>query len=233
MSKNQLLSNNEYHTQINTIKINKKNEKINTNLKFNVLILSVNSCLNVGNILRTSNLTGVDKIFIFGKRRYEKKSAVTAHKYCNIIRINEDFPDGIDENISENKKILENKTKIKLDESDYIFNTELFINTMKKFNQIPIFVEQSNKSIKLSQIRWKYIKSLLEPQQSYCFIFGNEHYGIPKNILNTVDLFENAFILELEQIGYINSFNVSNTASIVLNSYFIDEVNSIKNKYFL
>lgn len=232
MSKNQLLSKNEYHNQINTIKI-KKNDKIKTNLKFNILILSVNSCLNVGNIMRTSNLTGVDKIFIFGKRRYEKKSAVTVHKYCNVYRINEDFPDGIDENIIENKKILENKTKIKLDESDYIFNTELFINTMKKFNQIPIFVEQSEKSIKLSQIRWKYVKSLLKPEQSYCFVFGNEHYGIPKNILDTVDLFENSFILELEQVGYINSFNVSNTASIVLNSFFIDEVNSIKNKYFL
>lgn len=87
--------------------------------------------------------------------------------------------------------------------------------------------------IKLSQIKCNYHKSLLEAKQSFCFVFGNEHYGIPKNILETVDLFENGLILELEQIGCINSFNVSNTASIVLNSYFTNEINMIKNKYFL
>lgn len=231
MSKQDILTDIEYNEIIYEIKEVKEDMKFNTNLKFNVMTLSVNSCLNIGNIIRTSNLTGVDKFFVFGKRKYDKKSSVRAYKYANIIRISEDFPLGIDE--KNNKDLVDRITKIKLDSSDYIFNTDVFISVMKKYNMIPIFVEQSSKSIKLSNINWNELNKQIKPNASFCFVFGNEHYGIPQNILQCVDLFEESFILELEQSGYINSFNVSNTASIVLNSYYLNELKNIRNKYFL
>lgn len=231
MSKQDILTDIEYNEIIYEIKEVKEDMKFNTNLKFNVMTLSVNSCLNIGNIIRTSNLTGVDKFFVFGKRKYDKKSSVRAYKYANIIRISEDFPLGIDE--KKNKDLVDRITKIKLDSSDYIFNTDVFISVMKKYNMIPIFVEQSSKSIKLSNINWNELNKQIKPNASFCFVFGNEHYGIPQNILQCVDLFEESFILELEQSGYINSFNVSNTASIVLNSYYLNELKNIRNKYFL
>lgn len=231
MFKQDILTDIEYNEIIYEIKEVKEDMKFNTNLKFNVMTLSVNSCLNIGNIIRTSNLTGVDKFFVFGKRKYDKKSSVRAYKYANIIRISEDFPLGIDE--KNNKDLVDRITKIKLDSSDYIFNTDVFISVMKKYNMIPIFVEQSSKSIKLSNINWNELNKQIKPNASFCFVFGNEHYGIPQNILQCVDLFEESFILELEQSGYINSFNVSNTASIVLNSYYLNELKNIRNKYFL
>ena len=104
---------------------------------------------------------------------------------------------------------------------------------MKKYNIIPIFVEQSSKSIKLSNINWKQLNNQIKPNDSFCFVFGNEHYGIPQNILQCVDLFKGSFILELEQSGYINLFNVSNTTSIVINSYYLNELKNMRNKYFL
>lgn len=133
------------------------------------MTLSINSCLNIGNILRTSNLTGVDKFFIFGKRKYEKKSAVRAHKYSNVIRISDDIPFGIEE--KNNSELIDSLTKIKLDTQDYIFDTNIFIAVMKKYNMIPIFIEQSNNSIKLSDINWNYINSKIIPKYTFCFIF--------------------------------------------------------------
>lgn len=231
MLKKDILDDLEYNEIIYEIKEVKEDIKFNANLKFNVMTLSVNSCLNIGNIIRTSNLTGVDKFFVFGKRKYDKKSSVRAYKYANIIRISEDFPLGIKE--KNNEDLISKMTKTKLDAPDYIFNTDIFVNVMKEYNMIPIFVEQSNKSIKLSNVNWNQVNEQIKHGNSFCFVFGNEHYGIPKNILKCVDLFEESFILELEQTGYINSFNVSNTASIVLNSYYSNELKNIKNKYFL
>lgn len=231
MLKQDILDDLEYNEIIYEIKEVKDDIKFNANLKFNVMTLSVNSCLNVGNIIRTSNLTGVDKFFVFGKRRYDKKSSVKAYKYANVIRVNEDFPLGIDE--KNNKDLVDKMTKTKLDTPDYIFNTDVFIGVMKKYNMIPIFVEQSSKSVKLSNVNWNQLNNQIKPEQTFCFVFGNEHYGIPQNILQCVNLFEKSFILELEQSGYINSFNVSNTASIVLNSYYLNEMKNVKNRYFL
>ena len=47
------------------------------------------------------------------------------------------------------------------------------------------------------------------------FIYGNENTGIPKNIMDTYRKFENAFILELHQMGALQSYNVSNSCAIV------------------
>lgn len=230
MFKSDILPDSEYNEIIHEIKEVKSDLKFNANLRFNVLTLSVNSCLNIGNIIRSSNLTGVDKFFIFGKRKYDKKSSVRAYKYANIIRISDDFPLGIEEN--NNKDIVDKMTKIKLDTSDYMFNEEIFIEIMKKYNMIPIFVEQSSKSVKLSDVNWNQFINKINPN-TFCFVFGNEHYGIPQNILDCVNLFDGSFILELEQTGYIDSFNVSNTAAIVLNSYYSNELKNVRNKYFL
>ena len=152
MLKQDVLDNLDHDEIIYDIKEVNEDIRFNANLKFNVMTLSVNSCLNIGNIIRTSNLTGVDKFFVFGKRRYDKKSSVKAYKYANVIRVNEDFPLGIDE--KNNKDLVDKMTKTKLDTPDYIFNTDVFIGVMKKYNMIPIFVEQSSKSVKLSNVNW-------------------------------------------------------------------------------
>lgn len=232
MFKCDILSDAVYNEVIHDIQEVKNEVKFNANLKFNVMTLLVNSCLNIGNIIRTSNLTGVDKFFVFGNRNYDKKSAVRAHKYANIIRINDNFPLGIEEN-EETKDLVAKTTKIKLESHDYIFNTDIFISVMQKYDMIPIFVEQSSRSIKLSDINWNHAKRQIATNKTFCFVFGNEHYGIPSNILDCVDLFEGSFILELDQTGCISSFNVSNTAAIVLNSYYSYEFKNIRDKYFL
>lgn len=228
------LSDKEYHEEIHNLKLRKLNTNKdslinNTNFNFSVLTLTINSCLNIGNILRTANLTGVEKFIIFGKRKYEKKSAVLAQKFSKVIRINEDFPDGSDEN--KNKLLLDHYLKTQLDKSDYIFNENLFLRTMDKFNLIPIFIEQTNDSIKFSEVNWKLIQFSIPIDKSICFVFGNEHYGIPQNILDCRKYFKGSLVIEIEQTGTIASYNVSNSAAIILNSFFTAKLTNIKDKY--
>ncbi len=42
---------------------------------YDVLSFNIHSCLNIGNMLRTSNLCGCRKFIIFGRRHYDKRSA--------------------------------------------------------------------------------------------------------------------------------------------------------------
>ena len=47
------------------------------------------------------------------------------------------------------------------------------------------------------------------------FIFGNETFGIPKNIMDIRERVEYNYTLELIQKGNVRSYNVSNCASII------------------
>ena len=215
------------------VKMKVSNEKLfhvfNSRFNYNMLALSTNGCLNIGSMIRSSNLTGVKRFFIFGKRNYDKRSALGLYKYMKIIRVSKDFPDGIDEN--ENLELVQMKTKTKLETEDYEFDTELFIKIMNQHNMVPVFVEQCKDSVKLNQINWNAQLYNIPPGKEICFIMGNEHHGVPDNILNTKKLFEGSFSLEIPQTGVINSYNVSNCASIILNSIYNHSIKKIADIY--
>ena len=52
------------------------------------------------------------------------------------------------------------------------------------------------------------------------FIFGNESYGIDKEVLNYCSDIEGFSVLSIPQLGILRSLNVSNSASIVLWEYY-------------
>lgn len=111
MLKQDVLDNLDHDEIIYDIKEVEDDTRFITYLKFNVMTLSANSCLNIGNITGTFNLTSVDIFFVFGKRKYNKKSSVRAHKYANVLKVNEDFTLGIDG--KNNKDFVDKMTKIR------------------------------------------------------------------------------------------------------------------------
>jgi tRNA G18 (ribose-2'-O)-methylase SpoU len=84
---------------------------------------------------------------------------------------------------------------------------------MNTNNYLPVFIEQCDFAKQLSTDNIKYI---ITGDKIPCFIFGNEHYGIPPNILNLKDRFSKCHAIELNQMGSLRSFNVSASAAIVL-----------------
>jgi len=65
---------------------------------FAVAIINVTGELNVGTIIRSAVIFGADKIYMFGRKRYDKRSVVGAHNYIDI-EYHDIFKDNIaDEN---------------------------------------------------------------------------------------------------------------------------------------
>jgi tRNA G18 (ribose-2'-O)-methylase SpoU len=59
---------------------------------FAVCVLNVTGDLNVGNILRSAVCFGAEKLFILGRRKFDRRGAVGAQNYIDVERI-----DAIDE----------------------------------------------------------------------------------------------------------------------------------------
>ena len=185
------------------------------------LALNIHSNLNMGNMMRSSHLCGARKLIIFGRRKYDKRSCVGVSHYMTFERINGIHDSKINNSLND-FDYTEN-----LSDYDYILDENIFYNFIIDNKYLPIFVEQDDKSIiandsNINLIIQESKKTNLIP----IFIYGNEHIGIPKNILNLRSKFDNSYTLELKQMGALQSYNVSNCLSIL--SYKIMEVFSNK-----
>lgn len=69
----------------NSVEFNREICK-NDSLGYAVAALSLTGDLNVGIMIRTASLLGAEKFFIFGRRQYDKRSTVGAHKYIDVER---------------------------------------------------------------------------------------------------------------------------------------------------
>ena len=181
------------------------------------LALNIHSNLNMGNMMRSSHLCGARKLIIFGRRKYDKRSCVGVSHYMTFERIN-----GI--NNSKVNICLNNSDYIdNLNDDDYILDENIFYNFILDNKYLPIFVEQDESSIIANDINIKnIILNSIKLNLTPIFIYGNEHIGIPKNILNLRLKFDKSYTLELKQMGALQSYNVSNCLSIL--SYKVMEV---------
>ncbi|KAJ9471195.1 hypothetical protein DIPPA_23540 [Diplonema papillatum] len=176
-----------------------------TTFPYAVCVLNVHGCLNAGAIMRTAHLCGCRKVVVFGRRKYDKRSAVGAQHYIEVDRV-----DGM-------AKDLGKLAKEVLDEEDYELNAEAFFRYMDESLQFPIFVEQSRHSIELTDENvTRILQHESDPRRTPCFVFGNEQFGVPENILALRERFPIVYSLELRQMGALESFNVSSCAAIVL-----------------
>lgn len=54
-------------------------------LPFAVAMANITGDLNTGVIIRTACVFGAEKVFIFGRRKYDRRSTVGAHHYIDVI----------------------------------------------------------------------------------------------------------------------------------------------------
>ena len=104
-----------------------------------------------------------------------------------------------------------NKTALGATESvewKYVKNTIDIIKKLKKEGYTIIALEQTDESQSLQDF---------QPQRNkkYCFVFGNEVFGISDEVVNNADL-----CLEIPQFGTKHSINIAVSIGIVLWDYF-------------
>lgn len=177
----------------------------NESLPYAIMAINIQSCLNISNMIRTANLCGCYEIVLFGRKSYDRRGCVGSQNYINIIKISSV--------IHPDKRDFINLTQ---DEVDDILDIDIFINFIEDNNYLPVFVEQDSTSIKANDANIKIIiENSKIVNKKPIFIFGNESFGIPKNILESRYTFNHHYTIELQQKGCIRSYNVANCCSIL------------------
>jgi tRNA G18 (ribose-2'-O)-methylase SpoU len=97
-------------------------------LPYAVCALNLAGDLNVGMIMRTACIMGAERLIIFGRRRYDKRSTVGAQNYIPVSRIG-----GLHDDLS--------------------YDVEAFDATMQHWNYQPVFIETGGTDI--DAMDWK------------------------------------------------------------------------------
>ena len=178
-----------------------RNQVLLESFPYCIMTLNIHGCLNIGNMMRTANLCGCRKFIIFGRRYYDKTQNYITHE--RIM------------GIAEEHKHTRSLTTV-LQPDDYILDENIFFNYIVDNHYLPIFVEQDSTSVRATTDNITCI--VLEAKLmnvTPIFIFGNEHEGIPRNILDTRSRFVNHYTIELDQLGAIRSHNVGCCCAIL------------------
>lgn len=160
-------------------------------LPFDACFLNITSDLNVSTSIRTLHLLGVEKVFVLGKRKLDRRALVGAEFYTDI-----EYMGGL------------NLETLEIEENVFM---EL-LNRRKDY--YPVFVEMGGENLK--DIDWK---NRLTKEDGTCYrpllIFGNEHRGIGENIFALRNQIENSMIVSIPMKGVLRSLNVSASVAMV------------------
>lgn len=157
-------------------------------LPFSVCVINLTGDLNVGMIARSACIFGASQVYIFGRRKYDKRSTVGAQNYLPIVRV-----DGF--------------------RDDDTLDPEAFRRMLRTFGLHPIFIEQNGWALEEIQRDWSQVLNLTPQGRQPCIILGNESEGVPPSFMD-----EGATVISITQRGVLRSLNVSAAASIVMHS---------------
>lgn len=141
-----------------------------------VVLDNIRSLNNIGSVFRTSDAFVIEKIYLSG---------ITA--------------------VPPNKEI--HKTALGATESvdwEYIEDTVVLVERLKKENIKVCAIEQADNSVKLQDFT-------VEPNQKYAIVMGNEVKGVQQEVVSKSD-----YCIEIPQYGTKHSLNISVTTGIVL-----------------
>jgi tRNA G18 (ribose-2'-O)-methylase SpoU len=161
-------------------------------LPFSVGVINLTGELNVGMMLRSACLFGAENFYIFGRKKFDKRSTVGAEKYINIVQYSYDDPIHADELILTDIKGL-----------------------WQSYHNI-VLCERGGYD--LSETKWSEILGRFDCYHSPLFLFGSESHGIPENIIN----FNKCVKVSIPQRGVLRSFNVSAAMNIICWDYIKD-----------
>jgi tRNA G18 (ribose-2'-O)-methylase SpoU len=159
-------------------------------LGYRVCALNIEGDMNIGVMVRTASLLGCEKFYIFGSRKYDRRSAVGAQNYLPVERIA-----GLTDN--------DNLSLAKF---------ERFI---EKENVFPIFIEQGPNN--LNSIDWSWVD--LNPNPCFVFGNESTGIPKNFLDLADVNC-RKAVVVNIPQLGVLRSYNVSSAASIVMWEYY-------------
>ena len=122
---------------------------------FSVGAINITGELNVGMMIRSACLLGAENFYIFGRKKFDKRSTVGAEKYINIVQYTVDDPIHADTEINERLMYL------------------------LKWNSV-ILCEHGGREIGSYRTKQLYKEEVERP----LFVFGSESHGLPEVVVN-------------------------------------------------
>jgi tRNA G18 (ribose-2'-O)-methylase SpoU len=122
--------------------------------RFSVGCINITGELNIGMMIRSACLLGAENFYIFGRKKFDKRSTVGAEKYINIVQYSYDEPLTADEQMARDIQELNHDNK------HYV-----------------VLCEQGGEVLR-GKYNWRGIEHPWHP----LFIFGSESHGIPTTV---------------------------------------------------
>ena len=122
--------------------------------RFSVGCINITGELNIGMMIRSACLLGAENFYIFGRKKFDKRSTVGAEKYINIVQYSYDEPMTADEQMARDIQELNHDNK------HYV-----------------VLCEQGGEVLR-GKYNWRGIEHPWHP----LFIFGSESHGIPTTV---------------------------------------------------
>jgi len=120
-------------------------------LPYAIACINLTGDLNVGSIIRSAAMLGCETVFIYGKKKFDKRGLVGAHNYQKIEYITIDLPD-------------------ELGDFPPDINYEILIQTLDGMGYTPFGLETGGARIDQMDFR-----EIVSP----CIVVGNENMGLP------------------------------------------------------
>lgn len=129
--------------------------------RFSVGCINITGELNIGMMIRSACLMGAENFYIFGRKKFDKRSTVGAEKYINIVQYAFDDPLDADELINERLMYL------------------------LKWNSV-VLCEHGGEPLGTYNTKQMYKEELENP----IFVFGSESHGLPDVVVQNENFYK-------------------------------------------
>jgi tRNA G18 (ribose-2'-O)-methylase SpoU len=129
-------------------------------LPYAIACINLTGDLNVGSIIRSAAMLGCETVFIYGKKKFDKRGLVGAHNYQKIEYITIDLPDDLGDFPPD-------------------INYEILIQTLDGMGYTPFGLETGGARIDQMDFR-----EIVSP----CIVVGNENMGLPDYLRSRLPL---------------------------------------------
>jgi len=129
-------------------------------LPYAMACINLTGDLNVGSIVRSAAMLGCETVFIYGRKKYDRRGEVGAGKYQRVEQITIDLPD-------------------ELGDFPPDINYEILLQTLDGLGYTPFGLETGG--ARIDTVDFTEV-------QSPCIVVGNENMGLPQYLRDTLPL---------------------------------------------